>query len=60
MKQGELIAEYDTAPLNYRLSSAQNALREIEAELALEEQSAFADEERLGKVKLLEARPRSF
>ena len=56
VKKGEIIAEYDTDQLNYRLSSAQNALREIEAELALEQQNAFSDEERLGKVKLLEAR----
>lgn len=56
VKKGELIVEYDTDQLNYRLSSARNALREIEAELALEQQNAFSDEERLGKVKLLEAR----
>ncbi len=56
VKQGEIIAEYDTAQLHYRLSSAQNSLREIEAELTLEQQNAFSDEERLGKVKQLEAR----
>ena len=56
VKKGDVIAEYDTDQLLYRLSSAQNALREIEAELALEQQNAFTDEERLGKVKLLEAR----
>ena len=56
VEKGQIIAEYDTEQLNYRLSSAQNALREIEAELALEQQNAFSDEERLGKVKLLEAR----
>ena len=56
VKKGDVIAEYDTDQLLYRLSSAQNALHEIEAELALEQQNAFTDEERLGKVKLLEAR----
>ena len=54
--KGELIAEYDTAQLSYRLSSARSALREIETELALEQQNAFTDQDRLGKVKLLEAR----
>ena len=56
VKKGEIVAEYDSAQLNYRLTSAQNALREIEAELTLEQQNAFSDEERLGRVKLLEAR----
>lgn len=56
VKQGEPIAEYDTEQLHYRLAGARNALREIEAELALEQQNAFSEEERLGKVKLLEAR----
>ena len=56
VKKGEIVAEYDTAQLDYRLASAQNALREMEAELVLEQQNAFSDEKRLGKVKLLEAR----
>ena len=56
VKKGEVIAEYDTAQLSYRLSSARSALREIEAELTLEQQNAFTDQERLGRVKLLEAK----
>lgn len=56
VKRGQVIAEYDTEQLNYRLASARNALREIETELALEQQNSFSEEERLGKVKLLEAR----
>ncbi len=56
VKRGDVIAEYDTEQLAYRLSGAESALREVEAELALEERNAFADETRLGQVKLLEAR----
>ncbi len=56
VSKGEVIAEYDDAQLHYRLASARSGLREIEAELALEQQNAFIDQERLGKVKLLEAR----
>lgn len=56
VNRGDLIAEYSTDQLSYRLASAQDSLREIEAELALEQQNAFTNEERLGMVKLLEAR----
>ncbi len=56
VKKGEVIAEYDTGQLKYRLASAGSALREIEAELSLEQQNAFNEQERLGKVRLLEAR----
>lgn len=59
VKQGDLVVEFDTAQLAYRLASARAALQEIEAELALEQQNAFTDESRLGKVKLLEARRRT-
>ena len=56
VKAGDLVAEYETGAIAYRFEAAQSQLREIEAELALERQNAFADPERLGKVKLLEAR----
>ena len=56
VKKGDPIVEFDSAQLSYRLASAQGTLRELEAELALEQQNAFTDEERLGKVKLLAAR----
>lgn len=56
VSKGDVIAEYDVSQLNYRLASARSALREIEAELALEQQNAFNDQERLGRVMLLEAR----
>lgn len=56
VERGDLVAEYDTEQLAYRLSGARSALRETEAELALEQQSAFTDETRLGQVRLLEAR----
>ncbi len=56
VKKGDVIAEYDTAQLKFRLASAENAVREIQAELELESRTAFTDRERLGKLKLLEAR----
>lgn len=56
VKQGEIVAEYDTSQLEYRLGAARSQLQEIEAELALEQQNAFADQNRLGQVKLLEAK----
>lgn len=56
VKKGDVIAEYETSQLVYRLASARSSLRETEAELALEQQNAFTDQERLGRVKLLEAR----
>ncbi len=56
VKRGEIVAEYDTSQLEYRLSAAKSQLRETEAELALEQQNAFSDQTRLGQVKLLEAR----
>lgn len=56
VRKGELVAQYDTDQLLYRLASARSALQELEEELALEQQNAFTEEERLGKVKLLEAR----
>ena len=56
VKQGEPIIQYDTRQIQYRVSMAQMSLREIEAELALEQQNSFTDSEKLGKVKLLEAK----
>ena len=53
---GEKIARFDTAVLQYRKEQAQHQLAELEAEIALEERSAFADSEKLGKVRLLAAR----
>ena len=56
VKKGDVIIEYDVNQLKYRLGAAISQLRETEAELALEEQSAFSDQSRLARVKLLEAR----
>ena len=56
VKKGDVIIEYDVNQLKYRLGVAMSQLRETEAELALEEQSAFSDQSRLARVKLLEAR----
>lgn len=56
VQKGDVILEYDVSQLKYRLGAAISQLRETEAELAIEEQSAFSDQSRLAKVKLLEAR----
>jgi len=56
VQKGDVIIEFDVSQLKYRLGTAMSQLRETEAELALEEQSAFSDQSRLARVKLLEAR----
>lgn len=56
VKSGEVIAEYDASLLRYRLALAQSALKETETELAVERQNSFTDSEKLGNVKLLEAK----
>ena len=56
---GEVIAEYETEQLHYRLDMAKSALRECKAELALEEQKSFTDSSKLGVVELLKAKCRS-
>ncbi len=55
VRQGDVIAEYDTSQLLHRLAAAEAAKREIEAELELKEKS-FADKNSLGEVPLLKAR----
>lgn len=54
--EGETVARYDTSQLEFRLSAARSAVRETEAELKLKENASFTDKERLGEVKLLEAK----
>lgn len=56
VKKGDVIAKYDTSQLEFRLSAARSAVRETEAELKLKENASFNDKERLGEVKLLEAK----
>lgn len=56
VNKGEIIAEYDISQISYRLSSAQSSVKEIEAELELERRASFIEREKLGKLKLLEAR----
>lgn len=56
IRAGEVIVKYDTAILKYKLAEAESALQELEAEIALEEHNSFTDDEKLGKVRLLEAR----
>lgn len=59
VKKGDLIAEYDTNQLNYRLTAAESQVNEIKAELELEGRTAFTERERLGTVKLLEPKLQS-
>ena len=56
VRKGELVAVFDTEQLNYRLLMAQSAVKEAETELFLEQQESFTNQEKLGKVKLLQAR----
>ncbi len=56
VKAGEVIAEYDTSQLEFRLANAESEVGEIEKECELETAAAFSDRERLGKVQLIEAR----
>ena len=56
VKKGEVIAEYDTSQLRFRLDSARNRLLEIQKEYELENNASFSDRNRLGKVPLLAAR----
>ncbi len=56
VKAGDVIARYDTSQLEYRLAAAEAAVRETEAELKLKENAAFNEKEKLGEIKLLEAR----
>ncbi len=56
VKAGDVIARYDTSQLEYRLAAAEAAVRETEAELKLKEHASFTEKDRLGEVKLLEAR----
>ncbi len=56
VKEGDVIARYDTSQLEYRLAAAEAAVRETEAELKLKENASFTEKDRLGEVKLLEAR----
>lgn len=56
VRKGEIIARYDTAKLEYQLANARSALLEAQADLELEQQNSFTDENKLGKVKLLRAK----
>lgn len=56
VRKGEAILCYDLNLLNFKLANAQNQLAEAEKEYDLESRASFVDREKLGKVKLLEAR----
>ena len=56
VKKGDVIAEYDTSQLRFKLDSARNRLSEIQKEYDLENSASFSDRNRLGRVPLLAAR----
>ena len=56
VRKDEPVMLFDTAELKYQLANAQSSLKEAETALELAQQSAFSDESKLGKVKLLQAR----
>ena len=56
VKKGEVILRYYLNLLNFKLANARNQLAEAEKEYDLESRASFVDREKLGKVKLLEAR----
>jgi multidrug efflux pump subunit AcrA (membrane-fusion protein) len=56
VQKGEVIAEYDTNQLRFRLANAESQLREIQKEYELESAAAFSDRERLGRAQLVAAR----
>lgn len=56
VRQGEVIAVYDTSQLDYKLALAESALLETETELEIERRGALTSPERQVKAKLLEAR----
>lgn len=56
VRKGESIILFDTTELKYRSARAEAELKEAAAELELAAQTAFTDESKLGKVKLLRAR----
>ncbi len=56
VKKGEVVAEYETSQLKFRIANAESQLREIEKEYEFESSAAFADRERIGKAQLIEAK----
>ena len=56
VESGDVIVEYDTSQLRFRLDSAINRLSEIQKEYDLENSASFSDRNRLGRVPLLAAR----
>ncbi len=56
VQEGEVIVEYDTSQLMYRLAAAESRVREIEVELDNEQRASFKEKDRLANVKLLEPR----
>jgi len=51
VEEGDVVAEYETEQLIYRLNMARSALKETQAELVVEEQNSFTDSAKLGQVE---------
>lgn len=56
VKKGDIIVQYNTSQLEYRLDIMKHSYIEIKAEYELEEKNAFLDQSRLGRAQLLEAK----
>lgn len=56
VSKGDVIVKYDVSQQKFRYDTVQGQIRELVSELNLEQQNAFADESKLGKVELLKAR----
>ena len=56
VSKGDVIAKYDVSQQQYRYEMVKSQIREVMAELKVEQQNAFADETKLGKVQQLKAR----
>ena len=56
VSQGDVIVKYDVSQQKFRYDTVQGQIRELMSELNLEQQNAFAEESKLGKVELLKAR----
>ena len=56
VSKGDVIVKYDVSQQKFRYAAVQGQIRELMSELNLEQQNAFAEESKLGKVELLKAR----
>lgn len=56
VKQGDIIAEYDTSQLLYRLASARSQVSEMQAEYDVEELKSFTDAESRARLNWLKTK----